>query len=272
MKKAVIMAAAAVLLCLSSALSCAAQDIPVLTSISFDNAEIDGSFSPDIYDYTLVLSDAGSTPSLKSYDVEGKGDLLVKYIYDESGVQTGILATLSYENGSAIYTFTYSYTQQAEESSDNYLTDIFCNLAELSPKISEEETKYTLYIPSDLTELSLTPITRDTNASCPPVELTLTEEQAPQITLVCTASDGSEREYTLVIKRADKTVAQALQEKAETGSVSLATDEKQSYKQELFVLLLCAAAGLILLAVMYRFAVRAAAKTVDVNEEPFYKE
>lgn len=273
-KGTVILLAALLLFSLTAAETRAFADSepPVLTSIAFDNAEIDGGFSPDRLSYTVTLGDSSVTPSLKSYDIDGEGELFVTYAYDDLGVQTGIVATLNYENGSVIYTFEYANPVSVSPSSDNYLTDIYCSLGEISPKINTEETKYTLYIPADLTELDLTPVTRDTNASCPPIELNLSREQTPEIALVCTASDGSEREYILEIKRVDKTSEQVRVEMAREGYVTFVEEDTIYDHPELFVLLACALAGVLLLLVIRKIACRVTAVAYDEKEKPFYIE
>lgn len=249
-----------------------AENTPVLKSISFDNAVIDGAFSEDTLNYSITLTDNSITPSLSSYEIEGDGELFVTYTYDDFGIQTGILATLNYENGSTIYTFSYSNPAVSEKSSDNFLTDIYCSLGEIFPKINKEDTKYTLYIPSDLTELTLTPVTSDTNASCPPLQLTLSEDQTPVITLKCTASDGSEREYSLEIKRVDKTAAQVKEEMAQEGYTSFVEEKKLYNNPDFLIIMLCAAAGILIIVILRKATIRMIANPYDEKEKPFYKE
>lgn len=249
-----------------------AETAPVLKSISFENAEIDGVFSPEVTGYTVTLSDNSKTPQLNSYDIEGDGELLVTYSYDESGTQTGIVATLNFENGSMIYTFTYSNPVSAPISSDNYLKDIYCNCGEISPAVNKEDVKYTLYIPKDLTELTITPVTNDTNATCPELQLTLTEEQTPELTLKCTASDGAQREYFLKIQRVDKTTEQVKNEMSREGYTTFVEETRIYDKPEFSVVALCVAAGLLVIIILRRIMIKITANPYDDNEKPFYKE
>lgn len=249
-----------------------AENAPVLKSISFENAEIDGAFSPDITGYTVTLSDNSKTPQLESYDIDGDGELFVTYSYDDVGTQIGIVATLNYESGSTIYTFSYSNPVSAPKSSDNYLKDIYFNCGEISPAVNNEDIKYTVYIPKDLTELTITPVTSDTNASCPPLQLNLTEEQTPELTLKCKASDGSEREYYLKIERVNKTTEQVKEEMSQPGYTTFVEKTKVYETTEFFIIALCVAVGLLVVIILRRIMVSISANPYDKNEKPFYKE
>ncbi|MGN1421607.1 MAG: hypothetical protein ACI4XC_08845 [Eubacterium sp.] len=266
----------AMLIILSSLLTAmpvfSAESAPTLKSISFENAEVDGAFSPEVTSYTVTLSDNSKTPQLKDYEIDGDGELLVTYSYDEAGTQTGIVATLNFETGSMIYTFTYSNPLSMPISSDNYLKDIYCNCGEISPAVNKEDIKYTLYIPKDLTELTITPVTSDTNATCPPLQLTLTEEQTPELTLKCIASDGTQREYFLKIERVDKTTEQVKNEMSQEGYTTFVEETKVYDRPEFLVVAVCAAAGLLVIIILRRIIIRAAANPYDKNEKPFYKE
>lgn len=268
---------AAFLLLISSSLGVlsvyGAESIPVLKSISFTNSAIEGEFSPDVYDYTLKLDDTSETPALESYDIDGDGELFVTYDYDENGTQTAVVANLSYENGSTIYTFKYANFAEVPLSSNNYLTDIYCTYGEISPAVNKEETDYTLYIPYDLTELTITPVTADTNATCPDLTLTLSEEQSSMVlVLTCTASDGSEREYNLKIEKVDKNTEQVKDEMAQSDYVTF-VEKKRAYENPIVLFaLLCVAVGLLAVILLYRLTSKMVANPYDKNEKPFYKE
>lgn len=255
---------------LSLSFSAVAAQTPTLKSIAFENAEINGEFSPSVYNYTVTLGDNTVTPTLKGYEIDGDGELLVTYAYDNTGRQTGIIATLNYENGSLIYAFDYSNPAVMPEGVDNYLSDIYCNLGEISPKVNKNDTRYTLYIPSDLTELELTPVTNDTHASCPPVKLTLSEEQTPEITLTCTAPSGAERRYYVKIERVEKTAAQVKEEMKKPGYKSFVTEKKIYENDEFIFAASCVAIGILILILLRRIALRLTANPYDENEKPFY--
>lgn len=250
----------------------AQDEAPELVSISFKNAEIDGKFDPDVLEYGLILDNNESSPTLESYSINGNADIFVTYTYDETNHQTGLTATLEYEWGSTIYNFSYKNAQKYSKNSNNLLTAIYCTYGELSPALNDEETEYKLYIPSDITELTITPVTSDIQAFCAPVELTLNNKQAPKITLTCTASDGSKREYHLSIKRVDKTTSQVKAEMAQPGYTSF-VDGTRFYQKPEFIIAVCAAAaGIILITALFVITRRIAVNPYDMEEQPFFSE
>ena len=170
-----------------------AAQAPVLERIAFSGATIVGQFKSDVYQYQLVLDNAAVSPKLKSYKVQGEGNLFVTYDTDSTNHQTAVVVTLSYDTGSAKYTFTYKNAAAYVKNSENHLDSITCTLGELVPEMNEDDTTYKLYIPGDLTSLMITPVTKDINAYCAPVEMTLAPEQEIDLTLPVTASDGQVR-------------------------------------------------------------------------------
>ena len=150
-----------------------AAQAPVLERIAFSGATIVGQFKSDVYQYQLVLDNAAVSPKLKSYKVQGEGNLFVTYDTDSTNHQTAVVVTLSYDTGSAKYTFTYKNAAAYVKNSENHLDSITCTLGELVPEMNADDTTYKLYIPGDLTSLMITPVTQDINAYCAPVEMTL---------------------------------------------------------------------------------------------------
>ena len=94
----------------------------------------------------------------------GEGNLFVTYDTDSTNHQTAVVVTLSYDTGSAKYTFTYKNAAAYVKNSENHLDSITCTLGELVPEMNEDDTTYKLYIPGDLTSLMITPVTKDINA------------------------------------------------------------------------------------------------------------
>ena len=248
----------------------AKDNTPVLRSIGFEHAEIDGEFNSDVHEYSLILEDNTVSPTLKSYSFKGDADIFVTYNYDNTNHQTGITVTLQYDTGSTIYNFTYANSADYVINNNNLLESVYCTYGELSPRLNDDDTAYKLYIPSDLTQLKITPVTKDVNAYCAPVEMTLSDGQTAKITLICTASDGSKRNYSLDIKRVDKTIQQVKAEMAEPDFTSF-VDGTRVYQRPEFIITVCAVAGgitvLILLFVLTR---RIAVNPYDKDEKPFY--
>ena len=114
-----------------------AAQAPVLERIAFSGATIVGQFKSDVYQYQLVLDNAAVSPKLKSYKVQGEGNLFVTYDTDSTNHQTAVVVTLSYDTGSAKYTFTYKNAAAYVKNSENHLDSITCTLGELEPDNQE---------------------------------------------------------------------------------------------------------------------------------------
>lgn len=248
----------------------AQENIPSLTSISFKNADMDTAFSSSVHEYGITLKDNTVSPTLESYKINGDAELFITYVYDNANHQTGLTATLQYETGSTIYNFKYTNPPSYEPSNNNLLSEILCTYGELSPALNDKNTAYKLYIPSDLTQLTITPVTKDVQAYCAPIELILDDEQTPKITLYCVASDGSKREYLLDIKRVDKTVEQVSAEMEQPDFTSF-VDGTRLYQKPEFIVAVCAVAGgMAVLFVLFKITKRIAVSPYDKDEKPFY--
>ncbi|MCC8073204.1 MAG: hypothetical protein LIO62_03670 [Clostridiales bacterium] len=258
--------------CFTTVITAYAQDIlPTLEAITFKNATVDGEFSSDIQEYGLTLTDNTVSPSLESYAIKGDADIFVTYSYDETNRQTGLVVTLTYDSGSTIYNFTYSNPAEYTISDDNTLSSIICTFGELSPEMNDNDTTYKLYIPSDMTELTITPVTHDVNAYCAPVILTLSEEQTPNITLYCTASNGDKREYTVKIKRVDKTTEEIKYEMSQPDYTSFVDGTLLYQKPEFLIAAGGTIGGIIILILLWRGTKRIAVNPYDSDEKPFYR-
>lgn len=246
------------------------ESAPYLESVLFKNAEIEGGFELGKTAFDLILENPANSPVIKNYRVNGKANVFVTYNYDKSNHQTGMQITLAFESGSVIYTFNYKNAQQYQITDNANLAAICCEFGEVQPQITDDNTSYKLYIPSDLTRISITPITQDVNAFCAGVDIELNEKQEPEISLTVKASDGSTRNYKFKVKRVRKTVAEVQEEMMSEDYVSFANSEILHRRPE-FAVVVCAslggAAALIIAAVlMKRFIVN----PYDKDEKEFY--
>ena len=92
-------------------------------------------------------------------------------------------------------------------------------------KDTGSKTKYTLYIPSDLTQIVITPTPKSENAKANKINLTLGTKQEPEITVSCTCADDK-KEYTIQIKRIDKTTSEIEKEISQNGYAVYVTNQK----------------------------------------------
>ena len=264
----------ALALCMLLPLSAAAKEkneAPALTEIEFNNAVVNGAFSKDVFEYTITLYDPSVTPTLKSYKLTSKASVFVTYALDEAKHQTGIVVTLEFENGSAIYNFRYSNPPAYKANSNNLLKCVECRLGEVYPKINDDQTAYKLYIPSDLTEINLSAATKDTGAFCDvPKAITLGVDQEPEISVTVTASDGTTRVYTFAVTRLEKNCEEVQKEMDSPDFESLVKGELFWQKPAFMIGIVCTAVGILLIILFIIIAKRLTVKLEDTDEEEFF--
>ena len=246
------------------------QNAPYLESISFSNADIDGGFKTGETYFTLTLQNPNQSAALQSYTVNGSANVIATYQYDNANHQTGITVTLEFDSGSVIYTFTYSNAPEYSVNSNANLVDISCEYGEVRPEINSEDTAYKLYVPSDLTEINITPVTQDINATATSMPVTLREGQETEIPITVTASDGTTKKYVFDITRVNKTTEEVKAEMAQPGYVSF-VDGERFYEQPVFAVTVGAVAGgLIVILIIAAIVKRVAANPYDEDEKEFY--
>ncbi len=246
------------------------KNAPYLENISFSNADIYGGFRMDETRFTLTLKNPNQSAALQSYSVNGSANVLATYQYDDANRQTGIIVTLEFDSGSVIYTFTYSNAPEYSVNSNANLADINCEYGEVRPEINSEDTAYKLYVPNDLTEINITPVTQDINATATSMPVTLREGQETEIPITVTASDGSTKKYIFDIIRVNKTTEEVKAEMAQPGYVSFVAGER-FYEQPVFAVTVGAVAGgLIVILIIAAIVKRVAANPYDTEEKEFY--
>ncbi len=248
-----------------------AQSVPVLTSISFKNAKIEGEFSPYVNEYDLTLENPAVSPTLEDFTTDGKANLFINYIVDEAHHQTGICATLEFESGSTIYNFNYTNANTYDVNSNNYLVDVTGKAVEVYPKVSRKTTNYRLYIPSDMTTLELSGITEDVSAYCSiPAEIEIAPEQEPVLPVTVTASNGDTRVYKFTVKRVDKTTQEVEELMLSDDFKTLAEDELFYRNPVFYIILAGLAAGLVVVVFMTSAAKKISVKAEDADETDFF--
>lgn len=278
MKKAIklLLTAAVALILVFSSVPAFADDakplsnVPYLTSISFNNAEIEGGFNQSKTTFNLVLADNNTSPSLKSYTVNGRADLFVTYNYDSTNVQRGITVTLSFENGTVIYTFNYKNAKTPVINSNADLLGVVCEMGELQPDFNKDTLQYKLYLPSDLTHLEIAPVTADINAYCAPLNMELRENQETDFAFTVKASDGTTKTYKFKIKRVNKTTAEVKEEMAQPDFTSF-VDGELFYQKPIFnIVFLSALGGILIIVILVLITKRLAVNPYDSEEKDFY--
>ena len=87
---------------------------------------------------------------------------------------------------------------------------------------------------------------------------------------MCTASDGNKKDYSISIKRVNKTTEQVKTEMQQPDYVSF-VDGTRLFEKPEFIMIMCAVlGGLILIMIMFAVTKRIAVNPYDKEEKPFY--
>lgn len=253
------------------AMAKAVVEPPVLKEISFNNATVEGKFSSGQFEYGLTLKDESVTPTLKSYKISKNAYIFVNYELDDAKHQKAIVVDVQNENIKTSYVFNYLNAKQYENNSNCNLAIVECYMGEIYPALSEDNTDYSLYIPSDLTEITLTAAAQDVGAYCEvPGTRYVTEKQNPTISINVTASNGSLKTYEFKVKRVNKTTEQIKREMADPNFTSFVEGELFYQKAEFKMIIACVIGGIIILLLLLTLFKRFAIKTDDVDENEFF--
>lgn len=242
---------------------------PTLQSIEFNDAEIEGDFSPTQFYYNINVNSDGETPTLKKYKVSKGAEIFVTY--NQDGVN-GINVEVKNVTLSANYFFEYKYNDvNVNPNSNTNLKELDCELGCVYPAINNEETYYQLYIPKDMTELKLTAVPEDLGASCNvPKEFKMTTEQNPIIEASVVSSDGTLKSYKFEVKRLDLTSKELKKELKNNSYEDIIKNEVFHKSPQFKVMLLGIFGGIIILAIAVLILKRVAVKAQDDDETEFF--
>lgn len=245
-------------------------EVPVLKSVEFNHAQLVGEFSPSQFDYEIMLDESGETPTLKSYSVTDGANMIFTDSFSSNA--KGINIEVKMNNVSSNYFFAYIYPDSVDvDKTNNYLKEINCELGEVYPKLNKKDTTYSLYIPSDMTEIKISAVAESVGAGCEvPGLIKLNAEQSPSVKVTVKAADGTVRVYTFNIKRLDKTCEQVEQEIQSEDFTSLVEGELFHQKPEFKIIIASVVGGIVLILIAVWALKRLAVKAVDEDEVEFF--
>lgn len=156
------------------------------------------------------------------------------------------------------------------KTSDADLKSIEVSCGVLDPKFDAGKTKYTLYIPSDLTKIVITPTPKSENAKASKIDLTLDIKQEPEITVICTSND-EKKKYTIQIKRIDKTTSEIENEINQNGYAVYVTKQKFYQRTDFLICSGAVLIGALVLTALYLTFKKKLINPYDDSEKPFYR-
>lgn len=189
-----------------------------LYSMSVGDVTLSPAFSSDVTSYTATFDyrttalkiNYKTNDSKASVKVSGNGSFKV-------GKNTITLTVTAEDGTTKKYTITATMKENPTPlSDDNTISKITLSAGTISPAFKSNVYNYTITVPSDTKNITITPTASDSKATVNKKMVGITTDKTT-VTLVCTAEDGSQRNYVFVVLR-DKEDAPA-----DTGIV---TDEQ----------------------------------------------
>lgn len=206
-----------------------------LGNLSVSNATISPTFSESITNYTANVPFNVSKLDIKAVAKDGKAKVSINNPNLVEGGTTNVTITVIAENGSQ-KTYTIKVTR---EKNPNYVASGNNNLANisvegflLSPVFNADIIKYVIWLPYETTSVKVSGKAADSKAT---VETSggenLVAGQDNEIKIVCTAENGTKKEYVVIAKRAmahDGTIEEKPSEEPIPPSTELISTEDEA--------------------------------------------
>lgn len=176
-----------------------------LTGLTVSNATISPAFDANTTSYTAKVPFSVSKLDIKA-TAEDKATVSVSNPTLTPGGTTNVVITVKAENG-AKKTYTIKVTREQDPnykaSNNNKLSGISIDGFLLSPRFNADTTNYVVWLPYETESIKVSGKAADGKAS---VEVIggdkLAAGQGNTVKVICTAEDGSKKEYVVVAKRA----------------------------------------------------------------------
>lgn len=224
-----------------------------LTGLTVGNATISPAFNTNTTSYTAKVPFSISKLDIKA-TAEDKATVSVRNPTLTPGGTTNVVITVKAENG-AKNTYTIKVTREQDPnykaSNNNKLSGISIDGFLLSPAFNADTTNYVVWLPYETESIKVSGKAADGKAS---VEVIggdkLIAGQDNPVKVICTAEDGSKKEYIVVAKRAaahggsvDEKPAESEPEEI-TGTKTPATTEPTKGGISIWLLIAVGVAGL----------------------------
>lgn len=177
-----------------------------LSSLTVSNATISPAFSAGTTDYTAKVPFSVSKLDVSATAKDSKAKVSVDSPTLTPNGNTKVTVTVTAENGAKKYYTINVFREQDPNyvaSNNNKLSGITVDGFLLSPVFTENNTRYLIWLPYETESVSVSATAADGKASVQIVGGdTLYAGQDNEIKIICTAEDGSKKEYIVVAKRA----------------------------------------------------------------------
>ncbi len=177
-----------------------------LASLTVSNATISPAFSATTTSYTAEVPFEVSKLDVKATAADSKARVSINSPNLTPNGVTNVTITVTAENGSTkTYTIAVRRAQDPnyQASGNNDLSGITVNGFLLSPVFSAGTTEYVVWLPYETERISITGTPADSRANVRTEGgEALIAGQDNAVKVICTAENGTEKVYTVIVKRA----------------------------------------------------------------------
>ncbi len=177
-----------------------------LAALTVSNATLSPAFAADVTKYTAKVPFEVEKLELTAAAADAKAKVKVNNPTLTPNGTTNVSVTVTAENGQKkVYTIAVSREKDPNyvASSNNTLASITVEGFVLSPVFSEDVTEYVVWLPYETESLTVSGKSKDGKASVQVVGgEALVAGEDNEVKVICTAEDGTAKEYTVIAKRA----------------------------------------------------------------------
>lgn len=190
----------------SKTVAAAASTNNDLSSLTVKNATVSPAFHAGTTNYTAEVPFSVSKLDVSAVAADAAAKVSVSNPTLTPGDTTAVTVTVTAESGAQkVYTIQVTREQDPnyQPSSNNALSEITVDGFLLSPGFSADVTEYVVWLPYETESITVGGKAEDGKAS---VEViggeNLVAGQDNTVKVICAAEDGTEKEYTVIVKRA----------------------------------------------------------------------
>lgn len=203
-----------------------------LSSLKVDNAAISPAFEKNVTQYTASVPFSETKLNLTATPEHSGAKVSISNNNLAAGATTSVTVTVTAENGTK-KTYVIRTARQRDPNaplnSKNDLSSITVEGFRLSPAFQPDVTSYVVWLPFETSEISVSGKAADSKATVEVVGGTgLQPGQDNTVSIICTAEDGSKKEYTIIAKRAPAHQSGGVQSDASMASAGSTSKQETS--------------------------------------------
>ncbi len=176
-----------------------------LASLSVSNAKVYPSFSSSVTSYKTTVGAEISSLKISAKAADAGAKVSISNNSLKAGATTNVKITVKAAAGNT-KTYTIAATRPQDpnyvSATNNYLKSISLNAGILSPAFNKDITNYVVWLPNEISSITASGIAEDAKASVTVVGGESLIEGDNQVSIICAAENGAEKEYKIIVKRA----------------------------------------------------------------------